>query len=68
VRFLGKTSKGTSSFGKRGRKTLHIRCRRCGRRAYNVKERRCSACGYGESAKIRRYSWQNKNVRGEQLR
>ena len=59
--------KGTPSFGKRRGKTLHIKCRRCGRRAYNVKERRCSACGYGESARIRRYSWQTKDVRGERL-
>ena len=65
---LGKISKGTSSFGKRGRKTRHIMCRRCGRRAYNVKERKCAACGYGESAKVRRYSWQTKDVRGERLR
>ncbi|MEA2090342.1 MAG: 50S ribosomal protein L37e [Thermoproteota archaeon] len=59
--------KGTSSFGKRGKKTLHIKCRRCGRRAYHVKKKRCSACGYGESTKIRRYSWQTKNVRGQRL-
>ena len=66
--FLGKTSKGTASFGKRGRRTLHIRCRRCGRRAYHVRERRCSACGYGASARIRRYSWQKRDVRGERFR
>ncbi|MFX0211022.1 MAG: 50S ribosomal protein L37e [Candidatus Hodarchaeota archaeon] len=65
---MGKISKGTSSFGKRGRKTLHIRCRRCGRRAYNVKEKRCSACGYGELTKIRRYSWQTKNLNRIRLR
>ncbi|MFB0501529.1 MAG: 50S ribosomal protein L37e [Candidatus Bathyarchaeia archaeon] len=65
---MGKTSKGTSSFGRRAGKTLHIRCRRCGRRAYNVREKRCSACGYGDSTKIRRYSWQTKNLNRERLR
>lgn len=62
------TSKGTPSFGKRQGKTVHIMCRRCGRRAYHVRKKRCSACGYGESAKIRRNSWQTKDVRGERLR
>ncbi|MDH5438940.1 MAG: 50S ribosomal protein L37e [Candidatus Bathyarchaeia archaeon] len=65
---MGKTSKGTSSFGRRAGKTLHIRCRRCGRRAYHVREKRCSACGYGESTKIRRYSWQTKTLNRERLR
>ncbi|MCJ7614476.1 50S ribosomal protein L37e [Candidatus Bathyarchaeota archaeon] len=60
-------SKGTSSFGKRGRKTLHIRCRRCGRRGYHVTEKRCSACGYGNSTKIRKYSWQTKTLNGARL-
>ncbi|MFH0897481.1 MAG: 50S ribosomal protein L37e [Candidatus Bathyarchaeota archaeon] len=35
-------------------------CRRCGRRSYNLSKRRCSACGFGESAKIRNYAWQTK--------
>jgi large subunit ribosomal protein L37e len=55
-------TKGTPSFGKRMGKTVHIRCRRCGRRSYNVKKKRCVACGFGESAKIRRFSWQTKSV------
>ncbi|MFQ6073939.1 MAG: 50S ribosomal protein L37e [Candidatus Bathyarchaeia archaeon] len=61
-------SKGTSSFGKRMGRTVHIRCRRCGRRAYNVQKKHCSACGYGESAKIRRHSWQNKKFTGKRTR
>ncbi|MDH5419623.1 MAG: 50S ribosomal protein L37e [Candidatus Bathyarchaeota archaeon] len=65
---MGKTSKGTSSFGRRAGKTVHIRCRRCGRRAYHVREKRCSACGYGESTKIRQYSWQTKSLNRERLR
>ncbi|MBT8171726.1 50S ribosomal protein L37e [Candidatus Bathyarchaeota archaeon] len=59
---MGKVSKGTSSFGKRAHKTVHIKCRRCGRRAYGVKTKKCAACGYGESSKIRRYSWQTKTL------
>ncbi|MFC1487247.1 50S ribosomal protein L37e [Thermoproteota archaeon] len=59
---MGKVSKGTSSFGKRAHKVLHIKCRRCGRRAYNVKSKKCAACAYGKSTKIRRYSWQNKTL------
>ncbi|MEM3576986.1 MAG: 50S ribosomal protein L37e [Candidatus Bathyarchaeia archaeon] len=60
--------KGTPSFGKRAGKTLHIRCRRCGRRAYNVTKKRCAACGYGETKSIREYSWQTRNLHKERLR
>ncbi|MGB9854706.1 MAG: 50S ribosomal protein L37e [Candidatus Bathyarchaeales archaeon] len=60
--------KGTPSFGKRAGKTLHIRCRRCGRRAYNVAKKRCAACGYGETPAIRKYSWQTKNLNRERIR
>ena len=48
-------SKGTPS--KFGGKKSHIRCRRCGKHAYNVKEKVCGACGYGKSKKLRSYSW-----------
>lgn len=47
--------------GKRN-KLLHVRCRRCGRNAYHVKKRRCAACGFGKTRRIRSYSWQNKKV------
>ncbi|MEM3731280.1 MAG: 50S ribosomal protein L37e [Candidatus Bathyarchaeia archaeon] len=60
--------KGTPSFGKRAGKTLHIRCRRCGRRSYNVSKKRCAACGYGETKFIKRYSWHTKTVNRERLR
>ncbi|MFX1563530.1 MAG: 50S ribosomal protein L37e [Promethearchaeota archaeon] len=53
--------KGTPSFGKKNRKT-HIRCRRCGRRSYHVRKKRCAACGFGRTSKIRQFSWQNKDV------
>ncbi|HJO28119.1 MAG: 50S ribosomal protein L37e [Candidatus Poseidoniia archaeon] len=49
-------SKGTASFGKRQKKT-HILCRRCGRHAYHVRKKRCAACGFGDSARLRSYSW-----------
>ncbi|HDJ21782.1 MAG TPA: 50S ribosomal protein L37e [Candidatus Bathyarchaeota archaeon] len=39
---------------------VHIRCRRCGRRAYHLREKRCAACGYGASPRLRRYSTQRK--------
>ena len=51
--------KGTPSFGKRNKKN-HIRCRRCGRNAYNPNKKYCASCGFGRSSKLRRYSWQNK--------
>ncbi|MGA2237676.1 MAG: 50S ribosomal protein L37e [Candidatus Bathyarchaeia archaeon] len=54
--------KGTPSFGLRGRGKTHIRCRRCGRHSYHIRKKKCAACGFGVSTKIRRYSWQNKNV------
>jgi len=65
---VGKISKGTPSFGKRARRTLHIRCRRCGRRAYNVKKKICGACGYGATTTIRRYKWQTKTLNRARLR
>jgi len=54
--------KGTPSFGKKGKSKTHIVCRRCGRRSYNIHKKRCAACGFGESSRIREYSWQNKKV------
>ncbi len=53
--------KGTPSFGKKNKKT-HIRCRRCGRRSYHVRKKRCAACGFGESSRIRQYNWARKDV------
>ncbi|WXG45461.1 MAG: 50S ribosomal protein L37e [Candidatus Atabeyarchaeum deiterrae] len=59
-------TKGTPSFG-RIHKKEHIRCRRCGRRAYHIRKKRCAACGYGRSSKTRKYDWQNKNVNSKRL-
>ncbi|MCL4435959.1 MAG: 50S ribosomal protein L37e [Thaumarchaeota archaeon] len=50
-------TKGTSSFGKRSKGHTHIRCRRCGRHSFHVNKKKCSYCGYGESTKIRQYTW-----------
>lgn len=54
-------SKGTSSFG-RFHTPTHGRCRRCGRHAYHLQKNRCASCGFGASAKMRRYSWNHKYV------
>lgn len=50
---------GTPSFGKHHKKT-HIRCRRCGERSYHIRKKICASCGFGATAKIRTYNWQNK--------
>nr|MDO8135012.1 50S ribosomal protein L37e [Candidatus Njordarchaeum guaymaensis] len=60
-------TKGTPSFGKMN-KTLHIRCRRCGQRAYHIHKKRCAACGYGRSRRIRKYDWQTKTLNDQRLR
>ncbi|MBT7937897.1 MAG: 50S ribosomal protein L37e, partial [Euryarchaeota archaeon] len=52
----------TPSMGKR-QKTTHIRCRRCGRNAYHKQKSICASCGYGATAKIRKYSWSKKTHR-----
>jgi len=54
--------KGTPSMGKRSKGKTHIRCRRCGRHAFNVAKGYCAACGFGRSKRIRRYSWAAKKV------
>lgn len=48
--------KGTPSMGKMHKKT-HIICRRCGRRSYHFQKKRCASCGFGETKKLRNYSW-----------
>jgi large subunit ribosomal protein L37e len=54
-------SKGTPSFGKRQKRT-HVLCRRCGRRSFHIRKKRCSACGYGESSKIKDYNWKERDL------
>jgi len=53
-------SDGTASMGKRGRKRVHVRCRRCGRVSFHKRKGYCAACGFGRSAKLRGYRWINK--------
>jgi large subunit ribosomal protein L37e len=54
--------KGTAAHGKKSGKKTHIRCRRCGEANYHRKKEKCSACGYGKSAKMRGYSWMKKKT------
>jgi large subunit ribosomal protein L37e len=54
-------SKGTPSFGKHNKRS-HVLCRRCGRRSFFIKKRRCSACGYGATPKIRKYNWLERDI------
>ncbi|UCB60716.1 MAG: 50S ribosomal protein L37e [Candidatus Bathyarchaeota archaeon] len=60
--------KGTASFGKHGRKLIHFKCRRCGRRAYNPRKKQCAACGYGASPTLKTYAWRTKTLQGERTR
>ena len=54
-------TKGTPSMGKKSGKSKYvIRCRRCGKRSYHVRKKKCSSCGFGKSSKLRKYSWQKK--------
>jgi len=57
-------SKGTASMGKKSGKKTHIICRRCGKRTYHIRKKRCSSCGYGKSAKLRDYKWKKKTHPG----
>ena len=53
-------TKGTASMGKKSGKKTHMTCRRCGKQTYHKQKKRCSSCGFGETAKLRSYSWQKK--------
>ncbi|MCF7862107.1 50S ribosomal protein L37e [Candidatus Woesearchaeota archaeon] len=54
-------TKGTPSMGKHSGKKSHILCRRCGEHRYHIRKKRCSSCGYGNSAKQRSYTWSKKS-------
>jgi len=49
--------------GKKSGKDVHIRCRRCGRPSYHKINGICSDCGFGNSKKLRKYSWQKLEKR-----
>lgn len=53
-------TKGTPSMGKKGRKIVHIKCRRCGRVSFHRRKGYCAACGFGRTKRLRKYSWINK--------
>ena len=48
---------------KSGKKT-HIMCRRCGKHTFHCQKKVCASCGYGNSSRLRRYSWQSKTAGG----
>lgn len=52
-------SDGTPAQGKKNT-TTHVKCRRCGEKAYHVKKGVCASCGFGKSAKRRQYAWSSK--------
>ncbi|MBQ03666.1 50S ribosomal protein L37e [Candidatus Bathyarchaeota archaeon] len=45
-------------------KRVHIRCRRCGSRSYHLRNKSCSSCGFGASARIRAPGWGTKTANG----
>ncbi|DAC34727.1 MAG TPA: 50S ribosomal protein L37e [Candidatus Thalassarchaeaceae archaeon] len=42
-------------------KSTHIRCRRCGRHSYHKQKRACASCGFGETARLRKFRWSKRN-------
>ena len=54
-------SKGTAALGKKGVRSTHIRCRRCGRHAYHIRKKQCASCGFGFSAKRRNFTWAKRH-------
>ncbi|BDC36377.1 MAG: 50S ribosomal protein L37e [Candidatus Methanoliparum thermophilum] len=56
-------TKGTPSMGKRN-KTVHIRCRRCGKVAFHKSKRVCAACGFKRGSKRTSYNWRKKSKKG----
>lgn len=53
--------KGTAAMGKKSGKKTHIMCRRCGQHTYHKRKKTCSSCGYGTSARIRKYAWNTRS-------
>ncbi|MBU4245464.1 50S ribosomal protein L37e [archaeon] len=46
----------------------HKMCRRCGKHSYHTSKKTCATCGFGKTAKLRTYSWQNKHSSGGRKR
>jgi len=51
---------GTASMGKKSGKRSHIKCRRCGEGAFHMRKKKCAKCGYGDTARVRKYVWNKK--------
>jgi len=51
---------GTAAMGNKNSGVNHIMCRRCGKRTYHKSHKVCSSCGFGKTAKLRRYNWNKK--------
>ncbi|MBS3106122.1 50S ribosomal protein L37e [Candidatus Woesearchaeota archaeon] len=56
-------TKGTASKGEKSGKRNMVFCRRCGRRSFHVRKKKCSKCGYGASARMRTYKWKKVGKR-----
>jgi large subunit ribosomal protein L37e len=52
--------KGTPSFGKHNHGATHTMCRRCGSHSYHKRLHYCASCGYGRTARLRKYNWNVK--------
>jgi large subunit ribosomal protein L37e len=52
-------TKGTTSLGKRTKKT-HIMCRRCGKHSYHIRKKTCASCGFGSTSRKRHFNWVKK--------
>ena len=55
-------SKGTPAKGRRTGKKTHIRCRRCGKHAYHAQHKKCASCGFGNTKKLRKFTWFTKKL------
>jgi len=54
-------TKGTASLGKMGKRSVHIRCRRCGKHAYHKRHKVCASCGFGRMKRLRTYKWAKRH-------
>ncbi len=46
--------------GKKSGKRNCIPCRRCGKTSYHKIKSICASCGFGKTAKIKKFAWQSK--------
>jgi large subunit ribosomal protein L37e len=52
--------KGTSSKGKKSGKKNMVHCRRCSKRTFHMRKKKCASCGFGKSKRLRDYRWKKK--------